>query len=415
MRRHRKQLKQEAASLQLSAGEKKAGRDRLVALMELQPVRIAGAPRQRDAARARTILFFNRKHMLAKGVIMAALALTGGTSAAAEGAVPGDTLYPIKTKFNEEVRAAVARSNQAKAEWDGRRAERRLEEAVTLAVEGELSDEQLTRIQTGFAAHAEHMEQRAAALEANGNAEAAAEIRSRLQAAVSFHESFFASLAEGGDAAAEAGAKLQAHLEVVRAEHEQMEQERREKFAEKLQENPERAEQFLSNRVDGIERHITQTERMVEKLGENLSEEDRAQIEASIDTAADVHAKAQAAVEAGNIAEALSILEEAGKTLHQDAHLLKKEIRTELKEHPEAAARLRANLEERFGERHPGANPPRGPEDNRRQERPGVEFRGEFEGNVEGDTGVRPERPRPPIRVNAGAGVSTAIETDLAL
>ena len=70
------------------------------------------------------------------------LFLVGGTTAvAAEGALPGDILYPIKVSVNEEVRAAFALSNEAKANWSIARAERRLEEATLLSADGRLTEE----------------------------------------------------------------------------------------------------------------------------------------------------------------------------------------------------------------------------------------------------------------------------------
>jgi len=57
----------------------------------------------------------------------------GGVSYAAEGAVPGDALYPIKVGINEEVRDIVALTPEAKADWESRLVERRLEEAEKLA------------------------------------------------------------------------------------------------------------------------------------------------------------------------------------------------------------------------------------------------------------------------------------------
>ncbi|HTY39778.1 MAG TPA: DUF5667 domain-containing protein [Candidatus Paceibacterota bacterium] len=64
----------------------------------------------------------------------AILVFVGGTlSAAAEQTVPGDPLYPVKVKFNESIRSALAITPQAKADWAVQRAARRLDEANVLA------------------------------------------------------------------------------------------------------------------------------------------------------------------------------------------------------------------------------------------------------------------------------------------
>ena len=55
--------------------------------------------------------------------------LIGGTvSFAAEGALPGNVLYPVKTEVNERVRGVMAVTPHAKAGWDIRLVERRLSE-----------------------------------------------------------------------------------------------------------------------------------------------------------------------------------------------------------------------------------------------------------------------------------------------
>lgn len=59
----------------------------------------------------------------------------------AEKAVPGDTLYPVKVQFNEEIRSTLSFSPYAKVEWETERLERRLAEARLLADEGRLTEE----------------------------------------------------------------------------------------------------------------------------------------------------------------------------------------------------------------------------------------------------------------------------------
>ena len=76
----------------------------------------------------------------------------GGVSLAAEGALPGDLLYPVKVGVNEEVRAAVSFSAEAKTEWDARRLERRLEEAEKLAHKKEFNAEARARVEENLSA-----------------------------------------------------------------------------------------------------------------------------------------------------------------------------------------------------------------------------------------------------------------------
>lgn len=71
-----------------------------------------------------------RPVMAASLVVIVALS---GVSYAAEDALPGDSLYAVKVNINEEARLLFAFGDEASAKWEIRRAERRLEEAITLA------------------------------------------------------------------------------------------------------------------------------------------------------------------------------------------------------------------------------------------------------------------------------------------
>jgi hypothetical protein len=86
--------------------------------------------------------------------------LGGGVSLAAENSLPGSSLYPIKVSINEEIRAALATSVEAKAEWETRRAERRLEEGDKLFEKGDLDEARDKKIKEAFNKHAEAAERR---------------------------------------------------------------------------------------------------------------------------------------------------------------------------------------------------------------------------------------------------------------
>src|SRR6056297_835594 len=58
----------------------------------------------------------------------------------AERAVPGDTLYAVKVKINEEVRSSLTLDPYEKIEWETVRINRRIAEAKLLAKEGRLTE-----------------------------------------------------------------------------------------------------------------------------------------------------------------------------------------------------------------------------------------------------------------------------------
>jgi len=77
-----------------------------------------------------------------------------GVSYAAETALPGDILSSVKTAINEPVRVAIATSAEAKAEVQIELAERRIEEATTLAADGRLDEETEDELAAAFEVHA---------------------------------------------------------------------------------------------------------------------------------------------------------------------------------------------------------------------------------------------------------------------
>ena len=171
-------LRASASAGRLSDLEKQAGCSSLVQFIRVHPVR-EDTPFH---------LLLTKKYMFAAIAIILAVALSGGVTYAAEGALPGDALYPIKVRINEEVRAALATSAEADADWDARRVERRLEEAAVLAATGELDAETRVHLEERFAVHAERVKARVEKLEQAGKVEQAERVSERLAVSLQVHE-----------------------------------------------------------------------------------------------------------------------------------------------------------------------------------------------------------------------------------
>lgn len=102
-----------------------------------------------------TVIFANRRlaYSLA-GVLI--FSLSGASAAlAAEGAIPGDILYPLKVSLTEPIRDKIKRTSEEKARWEVEKISRRLNEAEILAVRGELDTENRTQIEKRFKKHIE--------------------------------------------------------------------------------------------------------------------------------------------------------------------------------------------------------------------------------------------------------------------
>lgn len=78
--------------------------------------------------------------------------LTGsGLSYAADSAVPGDILYPLKVRVTEPIRGTFALDAESKAQWQTTLANRRLAEAEQLAIQGKLTPDKQELIQAELA------------------------------------------------------------------------------------------------------------------------------------------------------------------------------------------------------------------------------------------------------------------------
>ncbi|MDP3697722.1 MAG: DUF5667 domain-containing protein [Candidatus Taylorbacteria bacterium] len=111
----------------------------------------------------------------------------GGVAVGAEKSLPGDILYPVKVGLSEEVRGWLSVSEESKANWEVERAQRRLEEAETLASEGSLDIETREKIEANFEAHAERVKERIVKFESKENFKAAADVSSKFETSLKAH------------------------------------------------------------------------------------------------------------------------------------------------------------------------------------------------------------------------------------
>ncbi len=126
------------------------------------------------------------------------LLIGSGTSFAAEGALPGDTLYPVKVYVNEGVALSLARSSKAKAEAHAALAERRVAEAQALAAEGRLDATTTEALAVGLEAHIEDAEAEATMADED-EAGKGREVREKLAVTIDTGARVLARLGEGKD------------------------------------------------------------------------------------------------------------------------------------------------------------------------------------------------------------------------
>lgn len=142
------------------------------------------------------------RRMFAGTLVATFLLMTTGISFAAEGAVPGEALYPVKVHVNEEIISALTIGSEAQTEWELERVERRLEEVTTLASRGELTPERSEEVRLQLDS------QVARATEAvDGTDETdvvvVAKVSSQLENTLDAHETILVSFAVENDAQSE--------------------------------------------------------------------------------------------------------------------------------------------------------------------------------------------------------------------
>ena len=184
-------------SLKLSGSSRTRIKDELVEYAQFhsvkEGVRVGQTGRSIEQVPSGTSLFL-RKYTYMPFAILLAVLVTGGTSFAAQGAVPGDFLYPVKTEVNEPVRSAFAIGANAEAELQAKLVAERIEEAEELEAEGQLEGEAAATLSADIQSHVTKAERAMT----NSNAE----VRTQTTANLSTSLSRFNSLVQNDTALA---------------------------------------------------------------------------------------------------------------------------------------------------------------------------------------------------------------------
>jgi hypothetical protein len=144
MKRFSEQLFEKAQTVKLKAAERNELRERLVSYMEYHPLPLGGKRALSSEERRlftesfRTVSVSGWRLVQWTGVAVCVLVVSA--SWRAEQAVPGEALYAMKVRFNEEVRSTLSFTPYQKITWEAERLNRRIAEARLLASEGKLTE-----------------------------------------------------------------------------------------------------------------------------------------------------------------------------------------------------------------------------------------------------------------------------------
>lgn len=277
-------------------------------------------------------IFYSSRFLLKPMTIILIIALVvgGGASVAAENALPGDLLYSVKVKVNEEVKTFFAFSEEAKAKAETKIAERRLEEAAKLAAEGKLNIKTRAQIEANFEESADRIEARVEKMKAEGKTRAALEATSNFEAALKAHERILGRLIEINSNAqthiVPIKAKVEFRLKAVEGDKEKTEK------AVKEQSGPE-VKAAAEGKLIAATNKIIEVRTFIDRIKTSLGAEDTVQAEAKLKVAENTLAEGKTKLEAGAYGEAFALFQEAHQ-ISQEAKLMveaQQELKLEIK------------------------------------------------------------------------------------
>ncbi len=126
------------------------------------------------------------------------LVLSGAGITAAQSSLPGDFLYPLK-KVHESIQTNLRFTAESKAEVAGEHMDARLDEAAALEVKGELNEATTDQLDQEYRLERREATKNIQQLEAEGNQEAAARMRARLNATEDRYEKVFKGRTRGNE------------------------------------------------------------------------------------------------------------------------------------------------------------------------------------------------------------------------
>lgn len=177
-----KQIKLGAKHTRLNVSEKAEMKYALLQYVQANPARVATSipsPFSIDNIRGKKSISV---------LVIGGLLLGSTVSFAAENAIPGDVLFPVKVHVNENVRGTFAITPKAKAEWEVRLVERRLEEVEKIAIAPGVSPEVHKIAEENLERYSERVKHRIKELEEDDDSEDALLVVSSFSDVLNDHE-----------------------------------------------------------------------------------------------------------------------------------------------------------------------------------------------------------------------------------
>lgn len=257
------------------------------------------------------------------------LALSGALSAAAQTALPGQILYPIKTGVNEPIRLALAGSLQSKAQLHAEFAQTRLEEAETLASQSKLSAQVSAALAQNFQSQASSTSVFIDRLKASGDLNDAAEISSSFESSIRAHEVILQQLQSEsekhgqnqGEANGRGDGEVGDILNIVQHKSQQVFEDRVSAESALTATSSPLVQTAAEGKQKAAQNKIDEIQRFLEQNSAHLSASAVAQAGARLADARQILADGQAKLQAQEFGDAFEKFQEAQRTA-QEAKLL---------------------------------------------------------------------------------------------
>ena len=312
-----------AKQIKLSGEEKQKMRESLRLFIEHNPVREKVLTRLQ--LQKRSSLFELKLRPMPVFAVIATIVLVagGGTSFAAESALPGDVLYGVKVNVNEEVRGVLAVSDEAKAHLAAELAERRLQEAAELASEGRLTAEAQAQIESRFNAHVANFENKTNKLTAKGKARSAAELSSNFEASLKARGQILDALEAKAEGVTKADARVEARplATAIQIGFGTVQKTRADAETQVSAGAKADVEAAARGKLQAVTNKITEVRGLIERTKGSISASTTAEAEARLNLAEEAVTKGKANLEAEAFAEAFASFDRAHR-LAQETQLL---------------------------------------------------------------------------------------------
>ncbi len=256
-------------------------------------------------------------------LVIIALLFAGGVSVAAQKAMPGEVLFPVKVEVNERVQKALTFSAENKAAVELKLATKRLEETESVCSKIEVSADALAKIEANFQQHADAVKARIARFEAEGNVEAAADLSANFQTSLSAHDRILAMLQNDERCVAE----VKVLIPRVSTESRAAAGENRKLEAEISTKTSPDVKAAAEGKINAAVNKIAEVQSFIEAKRAEVSAEVIARAEAELAAAGELKAEADASLAAGNFGQAFVEAQQAMQTAQQAKLVLNAETR----------------------------------------------------------------------------------------